>query len=380
MHRRRTILPALTVAAIAATAARPASAALGHWGWSVQSGCARDIAVGPNDVPWIIGCDNGVRATGPGSVFYLQRGDLTPHWTYDNYKGINIAVSLTGAPFVTVAGVNFGFWDMPTGWIATDTGVVTNGLSEPAGQWQFAANGTTGPFAVGVLINTQVPAGEEGYPSPPEEETLVGLLQYNSIWGANCGSSNCNTQGIDAMGPLEMTTSQVTATPEVNSVYVGTSNLPWSPLGASEMVKSVAVFTDPPNGGTLANGQNTVQVPWALDLFGNVVFWNGQGWQVAPFPGGVRDLPTATLTDHYYSDGAGGLWVWNGTADGGGNATWSEIIASGGGPTMRRLAYSQAASGSFVGQSAPIGPSQVWAIDYGGYIYTLEWIPPIILQ
>ena len=54
---------------------------------------------------------------------------------------------------------------MPAGWIATDTGVDPNGIDEPAGSWQFAANGTTGPFAVGVLVNTQGPAGKMAIPT-----------------------------------------------------------------------------------------------------------------------------------------------------------------------------------------------------------------------
>ena len=102
MPRLRTILPLLTLTVAAATATRPAQA---RWAWSaLGTGCARDIAVGPNNVPWIIGCDNGVNAAGAGGVYYLKWGGsnflsgptLLPSWEYDNFEGINIAVASPG--------------------------------------------------------------------------------------------------------------------------------------------------------------------------------------------------------------------------------------------------------------------------------------------
>ena len=81
------------------------------WMWtSLGVGCARSIAVGPNGVPWILGCPGGnAEGTGPAWVYYLSSsrppGSLFPvyQWNYDNFSALTLSINLSGNAFATDA-------------------------------------------------------------------------------------------------------------------------------------------------------------------------------------------------------------------------------------------------------------------------------------
>ena len=64
----------LALLGLAGMFGQPGSAsAQGYWAWApLGVGCARAISVGPNGVPWILGCTGGnPNGTGPAWVYYL---------------------------------------------------------------------------------------------------------------------------------------------------------------------------------------------------------------------------------------------------------------------------------------------------------------------
>src|SRR5580700_3538128 len=73
------------------------------------TGCAREISVGPNNVPWILGCPDGnSRASGPAWLYYLTYTGSglvrAPQWVYDNFgDAIDVFVNMNGAPWVSGA-------------------------------------------------------------------------------------------------------------------------------------------------------------------------------------------------------------------------------------------------------------------------------------
>jgi hypothetical protein len=75
----------------------------GWWYWvPLEIGCARSIAVGPNGVPWVLGCEDGPNGTGPARVYYLSysnQDSLIPYqWDYDNFSAMTLSVNLQGVP------------------------------------------------------------------------------------------------------------------------------------------------------------------------------------------------------------------------------------------------------------------------------------------
>ena len=57
-------------------------------------------------------------------------------------------------------------------------------------------------------------------------------------------------------------------------------------------------------------------------------------------------------------------------ARGAANGSWSRASRARAGRRWRRIAWSQQASGTYVGQSSNIGPSQLWGVDVHGNVYS----------
>ena len=128
---------------------------------------ARSISVGPNGVPWILGCTGGdPNGTGPAWVYYLTwsnpPGSLSPvyQWNYDYFSAMTLSVNLQGTPNVT--DVNGVVWAETANNGSYDTGYLT----EPSGVWVAISNGGAGAITAGVprsVPGTKI--GEMFYPS-----------------------------------------------------------------------------------------------------------------------------------------------------------------------------------------------------------------------
>ncbi len=342
------------------------------------TGCARTISVGANNVPWILGCPDGnANATGPAWVYYLSYsnsgGNLisTPKWNYDNFgQAIDVFVNLNGTPWVSAANGQFYLDNLAPAAGSVDT--------QPNGQWAEVSVpnvGYMGPAVVSAnYTNSSVNAGVLWYPQQPTDYANPYLI--NQVWGIGCGNV-CNRGPFlplsgNPNGNIFTTEFQVLDDYGQSSFY----DTPWQHLPGAAI--AIALFTDPPTSATLGNGSNTVQNPWVLNEQGQIWIWNpsAYNWVQAPlFPTGSQ--VARSITDHYAIDSGNNVWQWNGTSAGAGS--WVEmrgldpVYTGSSGPSIKQLAFSQAATGHLVGQSANIGPSELWAVDYSGNVYTADF-------
>jgi len=328
-----------------------AAHAAGEW-VPLGAGCASAIAVGPNNVPWIIGCEPNSGAyipehqRGPDSVYYLTwtEGSLiqTPRWVDANFhNAMWLAVNANGIPFVTDT----------NGTLYSTLQTVSNGDVVPAGTWGEYGPGV-GALAAGLETNPFGRAGELFYP----DQTRVSASP-NHFWGIGC-SGNCGMRHFD---------DDSIWTAEATITGGGVSMGAWSRMNGG-VAQQPAVFTDL---GTAGDGSDTYQNPWILTAEEEVWYWNGNGtWTNAKPP-----EPIMAITDHNVLGVSGQVYAWT---DGNGNpgpsrgypGKWVAV-----GPkysALAAIAWSQAVSGQFVNQSSNIGPSELWALDTEGNVYTLS--------
>jgi hypothetical protein len=235
----------------------------------------------------------------------------------------------------------------------------------PSGSWLTAAGetGQIGAFAAGVgKVNPGLAATEMFYPAQYAPNGGPVNDSTTEFWAIPCGAGCKN-------GPL-WSDGQVESEYVFHSGSSGTVAGGWNPGGVIGV--AAAMFTDPPLATTAADGQDTTQYPWVINTSGNVFVGDGgTGWTYLPTP-----EPARWITDHYILGASGEVYLWNGTSNGKGNATWSKVIGplAGGsqGIAMHRIAASQAVSGAFAGQSSPIGPSKLWGVDASGNVYWAE--------
>lgn len=382
--RHRSNVPAtalaLAVLAVGFTANREASAVtrppILEWE-PLGTGAASAIAVGANDIPWILGCGGGnCNDTGYEQAVYYLRWSTSncpdpqfcipsPEWIYDNFNAMTLAVDVNGVPFATDT----------TGTISKEYEVVSSPppVTLPNGQWQTVGRGAVSAFAAGVFVDYYGGSGEYFYPAPTGNAPSGALYEQTQFWGTGCGSA-CGQGPFDVnAGIYHMTAYQSEG--NANNTWSGWSQLPG---GATRL----ALFTDPPIASTAGNGSDTNQTLWVLNSAGQVFYWTGYSWNQQPGPYG---LSIVSLTDHYVLASNGETFSWTGASDGASPSTasgtsngWYPVL---GAMTttntlanLKQIAASQGVAGAFVGQSAEIGPSEIWAIDYSGTIYRAVWV------
>jgi hypothetical protein len=328
--RKRTKVVALMVFMSMVAGARGAAAQSHTWypPWTADTGCATSISVGPNNVPWVVGCD------GPGpdhSIFYLTKqtscGNLICQDAWQiarGLKAVSISVSLNGIPYaVTSSGAV---------WAEADPG---------PGNW---AEMTPWPYSPGSCLSwLAVPAGVDNAP-PPEQFVTDSPATFGyqpSLWGIGCGGGDQGVWTLPFMlsntGPLGSTT--------------------WQQVDAQDNAAAVqiAMFTTdaPPN----------YQTPWVINSQGSIYAYN-------PATGGFAQQPGAgawSITDHFVAawDAA---YQWSDAIQ-----NWVQFIGSTPNAPIKQLAYSEPIHGTAVGT---IGPSWLWAIDTNGGIYYAGLTPP----
>jgi hypothetical protein len=349
------------------------------------TGCASSIAVGPNNVPWVVGCasaGNPVIAS-PQEVYYLNGGpgapagqpsncsgteggfpilNCAPVWKSDNFQAVTIAVNIDGFPFATDS-VGHVYEDMPCNVTLSNGGPGCASPAKPNGSWVHVTHPAVSSFAIG---NNVRPYPAEMWESPTYGPPPSATNDKEEIWGVGCGSS-CSA-------PLTVNHSlwSGTITDGDTPALPGGSWSGWSPMGGAAV--TFALFTDAIGAG---------QTPWVLDQNGVAFVSAGGGW-VPEFLPNQSENPFAyqveSLTDHFALQRTNGVvYQWTGTSSGV-NPGWSEYISDldtdppGGFTWITKIAWSQ----SYVVNGVTYGPSMLWGVDINGNIYyAKEYFPPI---
>lgn len=171
-------------------------------GWQQVGGCARDIGIGGDGIPWIVGCDGD-----DISGYFVERFGLGG-WIKDvDQRANRIAVGSQGRPWITAmngwiyrrnsSDPNARFaWTQVSGqsaWdiaVAPDNTLDPNGGSEQAGRaWIVSQTSVSGGFRV--YVRNEQPALTVGGPPPQRKAEWVavkgpGALSIgagpNSLW------------------------------------------------------------------------------------------------------------------------------------------------------------------------------------------------------
>jgi hypothetical protein len=391
----RTLVIAVLV--LAGVLARSGNAsAQGHWAWvPLGTGCAHAISVGPNGVPWILGCPGGdPNAVGPAWVYYLSWSYppdsffATYQWNYDNFSAMTLYVNLNGVPFAADQFGNVWFEE------ANAASGNWNGNEEPSGVWGVAAVGPYGFFgalsglglgaiAAGVTRTVSQPAGEMFYPAQwanicPGTNFCPGTTVANAwIWGISCPAP-CWEGPFTYYSWFQAVDDTIWWT---KLTYVENENLqslPWSALPGS--ATAVALFTTP--GDISPTASDVRQTPWVLTASGDVYSWQisaGQ-WAKVPFP-----EPAISISDGAVLGQSSTLYLCADSQCYSGNpgpADWQYIYPTANGVFVQ---LRQAATGGVISQAVVGGPAAptidplppgapiAWAIDMQGNIYYAQY-------
>ena len=324
-------LKVLASIAVAGLALSYAGVARAENYWSDMPGCAKQITVGSDDRPWVVGCD------AMGTIFYLGKKTECfnglclsfPDWKRPPGNGLAdfIAVNMSGHPMVSDRSGELwvGIWQ--------NTGGKSPWELDPATKfwgWKHERTVTNaGATACFRSFSVAVPS--------------------NSLWAIGCGGNPEAT--IWRMKPSWQ-----------NSSLTGTMIVPgtgkWFQVGAEQgdAAHKITQFST-------VSADSVTQNPWAVAV-GLLFVYNGSSFDYVPTP---ADGSVTYATDGYVVAG-GSVYKWNGNIYGRPAATpWTKII----GPTPLAPIYHIALSGKLVGGNVRLGPSRLWATDTSGRIYVL---------
>jgi hypothetical protein len=288
-------------------------------GYAGNPGCATEIAVGSNNVPWVIGCsgpgDNGTNR----SVYYWLAGGPRS-WVYASGAGTSLTVADDGEP-----------------WLLTSNGHVWR-PNPPVQSFQWydvMAQQSGTAFGAGLLSSlalTDAWPAYELFETPTVSENYIGLfgIGYSSAQNRAVFQSDVSAQ----------------------SGYAGWSQV--DPQQGAAGTK-IVVFTR-----TELNG---VEVPM-------VVVLNSQGniYSYSQSTGTFTQMPLGFVTDITDSFAIAGGAVYQYSYASG---TWT-AVASGTSPQGFNIVRVAAAPYQTVltNGGGTYGPSALWALDAAGYIYS----------
>jgi len=286
--------------------------------WLQTDGCAKQIAVSGNDLPWVLGCD------AVGSIYYrgsvsapCSGGGLcltTPAWIYAGGSANFISVGVDSGPAVVDR--------QGALWVAVWSSAGAAGQRKPD-KW--------------VNPPTLMPDGK-----PACIQSFAQGQIFSKYWAIGCGGNpNAPIWWLDPVWSGNVPLSQL---------FVKGTNV-WHQLGAqyANAGTQVALFNAFSNSVVTQN-------PWIV-AGGSVWAYNGSyfDWVPAPFDGQVT-----AVTDHYIVS-AGSVYRWNGNIYGGGGGATPWTLEIGATPApIKQIAWTMNRQG---------GSSNLWAIDTAGGIY-----------
>jgi hypothetical protein len=332
-----TAIPALAFVALQTT---PAMAGV-TWQWAQDTsmsgqgaGCAHEIAVGPNDVPWVIGCSPTSSSVADKWVYYFSPGTVcgsgiclpTSTWTYAGASGTRISVDLVGDALLVGSNGHIS-------WVKEGT---NGGVGWPAGGFSDLTSNSGWPDLGGFVTDAvdlwHGPLSEELFrtgPAPAGDDDF----KYADFWANGSGSaSTCN--GIYRY--------------DLNSGDKG-----WSSPQAGSCGVKIALFTEPSNAKMPHN--ESTQTPWSLSQVHDIFAWDQAHSGFALMPGAALDI-----TDHYIVGTDNNVYQWNGTS-------WDFFLGwSPAGKPIVRVAH---APSVYLTNGSTVGPSHLWAVDSAGNIW-----------
>ena len=310
--------------------------------WNGVPGCASQIAVSANNFPVMIACGGGI-------VFYespnvqqcTTSGGLktcVPQWT---------ATNTTTAAYIA-DNIDGNFWMTDTAgaqWVAGDTGTGNGGFTGNWGEVSTSLNDVPACMTSIAVAHSENDPLSVVFMNPPSNGVIPRL------WGVECHGSPYGT-GYGALWslPIGLYDQEIVA------------SRTWQQQGAAQgnEATQITLFTDEDNTSITQN-------PWVVGN-GFIFYFDGQSYQLQ----NAAPADVTYATDHYIVAG-GSVYYWNGTADGGGTATWTYVI----GPTpnfpIKQIAWSPAVPNT---PNGTIGPSALWANDEYGNIYYMYDAPP----
>ncbi len=211
-------------------------------GFSGGPGCAKGIAVGPNNAPWVLGC--GTTDGFDWQIFQLETVNGTRQWGSNGGAGIALTVDTTSVPWATTVDghiwLNVTIFGGPSHFIDVTASAITGGF----------------PFGSGRLTGISV---------------LVTPQRETDIWGLGYTTA-----------PDKPVYEAVFSSPSIGNPG------PWSPEAGGAGSK-IVIFT-----GTIF-GQS-YQTPWTMNSSGAVSGWVASDNQ---FEAISTPAPVLDITDHW---------------------------------------------------------------------------------
>ncbi len=350
----------LTSAPAAPAQAEPATAQAwpvpetGYVWHKVSTGCASAIAVGPNNIPWILGCGDPSK---PREVYYLTYTGSglvhTPMWQSAGLSGLTIAVDLNGFPYVTDTNGQL--------WSITDHSTLPGSF-----QWLQFTPGCVRSFAISATSTS--PETELLNPGLFPIPGQSGHYLQPSVWGIGCNAPLAfpPADGWMYIDKFDWNTNWLNGVPETALPDV------WARVGAwaGNQASQLAMFTNVYGPGP----EDFTQNPWAIDASGYTYYLNSAYNQGPAFAdsGGEPHflpgrLPATSITDHFIQADRLFTFYWTGSIDGGGG-TWEQLqIADD--PGLTQIAFSSAIPGTGPNSNVTVGPSRLWGITSTGAVY-----------
>lgn len=327
-------------------------ARLGHAmpGWVQLPGLATQIAVGANDIPYVLDINGYVQYLAPstlacsGSLCVQTERD----WVFTNIRASHIASDQYGYLWSIDSGGALSVVEPSTH--AFDTSLLFTGLT--------ACISSLAPGRRGPIPERDYPFGVAARDFQLHYKDIL-IEFFTTTYFTRCGSPSLST--VDLSFSEEMLT---------------TSERWFSLLGPQTIDTGELQVTN-----FTVDGSAT-QIPWILAPLSNgvVTAWahTAPNTYVAAPPPTVLGLqiPITYATDHYVV-AANHVWMWGGDAYGKrGKPVWVSVPNSWPptGSTIVQIAYSGALQGTSIGT---IGPSNMYMIDSNDNIYQWGDVGPV---
>jgi hypothetical protein len=298
-------------------------------------GCGHEIAVGPNDVPWVVGCSPTNNAD--KWIYYLNPGQSCSNgfclpsysWTYAGATAVKVSVDLVGDAAIVGSNDHISWMN------ETKNG---SGISVPSNSFFdiTSSSPNVGGLVTDVVDLWHGPTTELEFKTAPDN--VHDSWNYVDLWANGSGSPSSN-RGIFRYDFFDG--------PKV-----------WEPLPGGASGAKVAIFMQPSDPGS--------QTPWSMTV-------QGWLWRFNFGTSAFDSMPTPVMghandiTDHFAVGGDGNVYEW---ID---NATSWQLYLGWAPSNLPIVKVAHAPSVNVNGTT--FGPSHLWALDSAGNIWYAGALP-----
>jgi hypothetical protein len=350
---RKLVIPALLVASVLLARRSNATSATMVWTEvaSTVEGCATSISVGPNNVPWVIGCGSAADE----GIFYL---DTQPGNTFNNYfwhqvtgSAKQVSLNRDGVPFVldSKGNVYAALTHSPYNQYS-NIFQWKNITSTPQTCISRIAAGENNSFSLVGLTPAETGSGDI------ELLSLTDNFQNEFIYGLGCTALDQYSDRSILSWNWSLTDGPV-ATNEIWNASPG-----WLQIDSGSSAAQIALF----NG----SGSTNPQVPWVLTGAGGVFAFDGLHFHQPPAEVTLEQSGwfVLSLTDHYIDavnllNDVVGIFQWSDQQQ-----SWTPYI-SGTTPQNTEIVEIAASQPIQTAGNGTFGPSQLWGLDHNGHIF-----------